>query len=307
MISNLDPASEQFLFNLDRIQQQIATANQQVSSGKRIAAASDAPDQIDPLLQLRSDRALNSQLQSNLVLAKAEAGGADTALSSAINLMDNALTLAEQGTDINETAVTRQSLADQVQSIQEQMVNLSQTAVQARYIFSGDATATPPYTFDINSPDNAVVQQTTSAATARVADPAGGSFAASKTAQQIFDDQNPDGTSATDNVFAALNNLRLALLANDPSAITNAIDPIKQASVHLNSMQSFYGNVENRIQTATDFASSRDTQLQTQISGIEDADVTAAALSLTSANTQLQAAMEMRAKLPQTTLFNYLG
>jgi flagellar hook-associated protein 3 FlgL len=187
------------------------------------------------------------------------------------------------------------------------MVNISQTAVQGHYIFGGDATDTPPYTFDINSPTNAVVQQTTSAATARVADPGGGSFVASKTAHEIFDDQNADGTSANDNVFAALNNLRLALLSGNTVNITNAIDPIKQASAHLNTMQAFYGTVLNRVQNATDFASTRDTQLRGQISSIEDADITSAALELTSANTQLQAAFEMRAKLPQTSLFNYLG
>jgi len=39
----------------------------------------------------------------------------------------------------------------------------------------------------------------------------------------------------------------------------------------------------------------------------EDADVTAAALELTQAKTQLQASFAMRAKMPQTSLFNYLA
>ena len=36
-------------------------------------------------------------------------------------------------------------------------------------------------------------------------------------------------------------------------------------------------------------------------------DVTAAALEATQANTQLQAAFQMRAKLPHNSLFDYLG
>jgi flagellar hook-associated protein 3 FlgL len=305
MISNLDPSSQLFLYNLDRIQQQISQANQEISSGKKISVASDDPDQIDPLLQLRSDLALNTQFQSNLTLASSDASSADSALTSAINIMDNALTLAEQGTSTDAT--TWQGLADQVQTLQEQMVNLACTNVQGRYIFGGDDSGTAPYSFDINSPDNAVVQQNSSAATFQVADPAGGSFPASLTAQQIFDDQNPDGTDASDNVFAALNNLRLALLSNNSTNITNAIQPIKDATDHLDAMQEFYGSVEDRIQTAQNFASNQNTQLQTQISNIQDADVTSASLQLSTANTELEAAYEVQAKMPQTSLFNYLG
>ena len=97
------------------------------------------------------------------------------------------------------------------------------------------------------------------------------------------------------------------MLANDPTAIANAIDPIKQASIHLNTMESFYGQVETRIQSASDYATSHDTQLQTQISQTEDADITSAALQLTQGSTQLQAALQMRAKLPHSSLFDYLA
>jgi flagellar hook-associated protein 3 FlgL len=307
MISNLDPGSELFIANVDRIQQSIATASRQISSGKKISVASDAPDQIGSLLQLRASLQHNGQIQSNLALAKSNADSADTALSSAIKLMDQALVLGEQGANSTQTADVRQNLAQQVQSIQERMVATSQTTDQGHYIFSGDQIGRPAYVFDPTLlATNPVVQQSAVAATSRVEDPAGGSFAAAKSAQEIFDSQNTTGP-APDNVFTALNNLRLALLGGDPVTITNSLDPLKQASTHLNSMEASYGLVQNRIQDATDFASNRDTQLRTQISQTEDADITSAALELTQASTQLQAAFQMRAKLPHTSLFDYLA
>ena len=118
MITNLDPSAELFLANVSRIQQRLADANRQVSSGKRIASAADAPDQIGPLLQLRAARDRNTQIQSNLVLAKADADTADSALASAIKLMDRALTLAGEGINPAQTTATRQSLAQEVQSLQ---------------------------------------------------------------------------------------------------------------------------------------------------------------------------------------------
>src|SRR5229473_1186248 len=113
MITSLDPASELFLADTSRIQQTIADANRQVSSGKRISAASDAPDQVGSLLQLRAGEQHNRQIQSNLALARTNADSADSALSGAIKLMDSALTLANQGTNFTMDAASRQSLAQQ--------------------------------------------------------------------------------------------------------------------------------------------------------------------------------------------------
>jgi len=315
MITNLDPASALFLSELGQTQQQIAEANNQVSSGKKISVASDAPDQIGALLQLRANQQHNSQIQTNLGLASSNADAADGALASAISLMDNALTLANQGTNITLDATSRQNLAQQVQSLQQQMVNLSQTTVQGKFIFSGDQDGSPSYALDLTATDpttgnplNGVDQLLTAqTATRQVEDPAGGSFSATQTAQAIFDDRNADGTFASDNVFNALNSLRLALLTNDPTQIGNTISSIKAASDRLNAMESFYGNVEDRIQTATNYAGSYDTRLQTEISQTQDADVASAAMELTQSSTQLQAALQMQAKMPTTTLFDFLG
>ena len=65
--------------------------------------------------------------------------------------------------------------------------------------------------------------------------------------------------------------------------------------------------MENRIADATAFAGSYDLQLQAEISGKEDADITSAALEATPGDAELQAAFQMRARLPHSSLFDYLG
>lgn len=324
MTTNLNPANALFLANLNRVEQRLADANNQISSGKKINVAADAPDQIGSLLQLRADQQQNTQIQSNLVLAQTDAQSADNALTSAISLMDRATTLASEGTDTTQTADTRTSIAAEVQSLLEQMVSCSQTQVQGRYIFSGDQAGSPSYQLDPNATDGSGVDQLTTAGSTRlIQDPSGGSFAASKTAQEIFgpmiqstdadgnsltdDNGNPVYVPVQDNAFAALNSLRVSLLKNDTAGINTAIDSIKQASSHLNTMQAFYGSVEGRIQDATTFATNYGTQLQTEISNIQDADIPGAALELTQSNTQLEAAMTMQGKMPTSSLFNYLA
>lgn len=306
MISNLDPASELFLANLERIQQRIAEANRQVTSGRRIAQPSDAPDQIDSLLQLRADQQRNQQIQSNLSLAMTHAQAADGALASGIKLMDRARVLAAQGATGTATDSGRQNMAQEVQSLLDQMVATSRTTVEGSYIFSGDADNVPAYQSDAASPTG-VTQLVTAAATRRIQDATGGTFAAARTASEIFDLRNADGTPAAGNVFAALNGLRAALLAGDQSAIQQASLSVQDAAVQLNNAQAFYGAVQGRISDAQAFAERLDTQFETQLSQKQDADVVEAAMTLTQGNTQLQAALQMKAAMPHRSLFDFLG
>jgi len=311
MISNVDPQASMFLASLNIVQNSLAQASQQVSSGLKINVASDAPDQIGTLLQLRANLQKNTQIQSNLTLAQTDANAADNALQASIQLMDSAVSLATQGATSTSDASGRATIAQQIQSIEQQMVSNSQTTVQGRFLFSGDNDSSAEYQWDPTAANPAVSlipAGTTPQATRVLEDPAGGTFPVSLTAQHIFDNQDSTtGQPATDNVFNALNTLYQALTNNDTTGITNSITLLHAASTHLNTMDAFYGNVQSQIQNANTFASNYNVQLQTQISNIEDADIPTAATVLTQANTQLEAAMTMEGKLPHTSLFSYLG
>ena len=292
--------------SVDRVQRGVEEAVRQVSSGKRVNVASDSPGEIDTILQLRTDDARNSQIQANLGVAQADADAADAALTSATKLMDRATVLAAQGANFTLDATGRQNIAGEVQALLEQMSAIANTNVQGRYIFGGDQDSTPPYAVDLTAV-NGVTRLTTSPATRRVENSAGGSFAVSRNAQDIFDSRNPDDTLASDNVFAALNNLRVGLLANDTAQITAANASIQLASSRLNTSQAFYGTVQNRIADATNYSANYNVQIKTELSQKEDADITAAALAITQGNTQLQAAFQMQAKMPRTTLFDFMA
>jgi flagellar hook-associated protein 3 FlgL len=325
MISSLNSQAQRFLADMEHVQKTIASASQQISSGKRVNVASDAPDVISELLQLRSVLQRNTQISANLGVAQTDANVAESSLSSATQLMDQAVTLAAQGATATMDATGRTSLAGQVQAIQEQMVSYSLTQSAGRYVFSGDRETVPAYRIDLTNANFGVDANgnpngdgtgtgagvdrliNPMAATRVVENPSGGTFPVSQTAQQIFDARNPDDTLAPDNVFAALNNLRTALLNNDVSAVNTSIGSLKLASDHLNTSLAFYGTVQNRIQSATNSAANYDLQIRTQISQKEDADVVAASLELSQGTTQLQAGLQMEARIPRTSLFDFLA
>lgn len=299
MISNLNSASEAFLANMSRVQRRVDEASRQASSGQRVNSASDAPEEVEVIMQLRTDQTRNTQIEANLSLAQTDANVADSALTSATKLLDRARALGAQGSNYTMDAGNRQSLATEVEAILDQMVAISRTTVQGRYIFGGDDENTPPYQVNLSNA-NGVAQMSTAASTRRLEDPAGGTFAVGKTAHEIFD-------SSSGSVFASLNSLRTALLNDDSTGIQSAIGSIQTASDHLNLSQGFYASVLTRIQDATNYGQSYGTQLKQELSQKVDADITQAAMELTQGTTQIQAAFQMQAKLPRTTLFDFLG
>ena len=309
MISGIDPSGAMFLANMAQIQDSMQQAETELSSGLKFQNASDAPDQVSDILSLRADISRNNEVQSNLTNVTTQVNTAQQAVSTAEQLVENARTLATQGVTGTQTAATRSELAQQVGAIQSELLSIANTQVANRYVFGGDNYLSEPYQADTVNPDTGggVVQLTVTQATRQIQDPLGNTFSVDLTAQQIFDDQNPDGTPAADNVFNAVNQLRVALQNNDVNGIQTQLTALATADDYLNQQIGFYGAVQNRIQAATNLSQQMDLTYQTALSGKTDADMAQAATQLTESQTQEQAALQSRSMVPRTSLFNYLG
>jgi flagellar hook-associated protein 3 FlgL len=301
MISSVDAATAQFLAGLNLIQQRAERAQRELTTGLRINTVADDPNQIANLIQTQAELARTQQLDSNLVRVKTEVDTAETGLQAAVALMDRAMTLGSEGESNMNPAQQRQAIAGELGSVLQQLVSISQTSVEGRYIFAGDSDQQVPYTIDLTLP-NPISAYGGSPATRQVALPDGSFVSVSKTAQDIFD--SPD---ATQNVFQTINNLRVALLNNDQAGIDAALANVQSAGSYLNQQLAFYGTVQNRVAAGQTFGSNYETSLTAQISGIRDADATKAITDLVQAQTQEQAAFASRAKLPTTSLFDYLA
>jgi flagellar hook-associated protein 3 FlgL len=301
MISSLDASAQSFLMGLQQIQQRVQRAQQELTTGLKINNVSDAPDQIAELWQTRSSLSQVQQIQSNLGQVQTETNTAESVLQSATTLMDRAATLGAQGANGTTDALTRQALAGELGSVLEQLVSTANTTVQGRYIFSGDSDQTAPYSIDLTQSSPISAYQG-SPSTRQIQSGDGSLFSVGQNAQQIFDSPN-----AQQNVFVSVNNLRQALLNNDSAGINSAMSDVQNAGTYLNQQLAFYGTVQDRVTSALNFGQTYVTQLQSQLSGIQDADEAQAITEFTQAQTQLQAALTSRAQLPRTSLFNFLA
>ena len=304
MLNSIDPSGEQFLASLELLQQRYNQAQEQVTSGLRILRPSDDPGALADLFQTRSDLARVNQIDQNLAGVKAEVDTAESTIETALQLLDHARTVGVQGAGTIQAGQDA-ALAPQVADVLQQLVGLSRTAVNGVFIFSGDQTGSPAYQLDPASPTG-VDRLITAKATRLIQDPTGVNFAIAKTAQDLFDHRDLSDNPAPDNVFAAVNNLQIALQNGDQPGLVNALDSLKTSQDYLNQQLAFYGSVQKRIASASDVAKKFETQLQTTLGAEQDADIPAAVTELTQDQTHMNASLTIQGRRPTTSLFDFL-
>jgi flagellar hook-associated protein 3 FlgL len=313
MLQGISANDQLFLDALNVAETRQSQAETQISSGLKLNTPSDDPDAIGPSLALRAQLAQTQQVETNLGQFTSEADTAEQAISNAVQVLQQANVLATQGATETETPAQRQALAAQVQGLLGQMVATANTQSNGRYLFSGDTDQVAP--FSIDGAGN-VGGYYGSASTRQAIDSDGSNFLIARSGQEIFQAQGGSALGALSNLMNALNDAP-SVPQSDPDynqqyedqtqAITNALGEVQQASDQVNQQLAFYGTVQQNLTNATNNAQNLDVNLQTQLSSLDDADVTTDAIELTESNTQIDAALSARAKLPTTTLFDYLG
>jgi len=314
MLAGLDAFNSTFLSDLNATQNRITLANQQLSSGYRVNQPSDDPGAIDAILGYQGQIDHVTQIQTNLSHATTVANISDSALASANNLLNELTSIAAQGASGTATPASRASLGQQVQGIEEQLVALANTTFSGQYVFGGDDPTTQPYTFNWGVPGG-VVRNSTAGTTVALTNSDGDTLQIpGQTAQQIFDAQNADGSAAPGNIFQnvyalgqALQNTSNALPADQQASIQTAASSLHASVAQLAQATTISGNTLSWLQQSGDAATFKLTTLQTQLSGLRDADAAQAATDLTTAETAMNAAIAAHGTLNIKSLFSYMG
>ena len=254
MISGLSSSNDQFLASLNVLESNLNQADEQLSSGLKVNQASDAPGSVQDIFQTRAELGQANQSAQNLTVIQGQVQAADSAVQSAIGLLNQAVSLGTEGASNSASQPTQQTLAAQVQSVEAQLVALSNTEVGGVYVFSGDASGSPAYQVDTSSPTGVDRLITPQQATLQVAGPSGVTFQVSMTAQDLFDQRDSSDNPTANNAFAALNNLAQALQSGNTANIAAAVGVVQGASGYVNNLTGFYGAAENNVSSALSLA-----------------------------------------------------
>ncbi|HSP67248.1 MAG TPA: flagellin [Bryobacteraceae bacterium] len=305
MLQSFDPVREKFLADLGAVNDRINKTQAQLTSGLRINRPSDDPRAVGDVLQLETDISRVTQVAANLHSVKSEVDSASSVVQDAVSFLDQARSLGAQGASGTLSAQARIDLAAQAAQILSALVDASRATFAGRYLFSGDSSTQPAYDVNLASPTG-VTRLLTAPATRLIQDSNGVVFAVSQTAQDLFDHRNPDDSIAADNVFAAVNSLRVALANNDQPGTAAAVAAIQKAQDYLSQQGTFYGAVQNRVANALDIAQKFQLQWKSALSDERDTDIAAATTDLQAERLSQQSALQAQASMPHSSLFDYL-
>jgi flagellar hook-associated protein 3 FlgL len=112
-------------------------------------------------------------------------------------------------------------------------------------------------------------------------------------------------SGAPGDVFQSVNDLITALKNN--SGISNAVSELNNAFNYVTAQRVFYGNALNQISSQQAFLNNEKLDLSTQENNVAGADVAAVASDLVNQETARNAALDAIGKIPQNSLFDFLG
>jgi flagellar hook-associated protein 3 len=119
--------------------------NEQASSEKRINKPSDDPLGLSVSTGLKADKASYTQYKSNITEAKSYLQGADDALGKLQDLIIKVREFAETNASETSTPIEMDIAEEQIDQFLEEAINIANTKVNNKYIFSGYKTDVPAY------------------------------------------------------------------------------------------------------------------------------------------------------------------
>ncbi|NDY42269.1 flagellar hook-associated protein 3 [Dissulfurirhabdus thermomarina] len=289
---------DQIRTDLGRLTDRIARTSSTITSGKIYRRPSDAPVALTHALALRGDIADGEQYSRNISYGRGWAAATESALSQVEDRLLRAKSLAVQGANDTQDATSRAAIAEEVQTLLEEVVALGNTKMGDRYIFGGQKTrgygpGEAPFVLDRDGAVRYLGDQGDVAV-----DVAPG------VAQKI----NTDGKTALadSGAFEALDLLHDSLLADSNANIEIALADLEKSLDYLRSQVAGLGARTNTLDNRAamiDELTFTDTE---RLSDIEDTDIVKAVADLQALQTSYQAALASAAKVTGLSLVNYI-
>lgn len=272
--------------------------NQELSTGDQLNEPSDNPAGAAQVLNLNSALADITQYTSNADYANSFLSMTTSTLNSVNNLLIQARTVAvaaaNGGTQDSQTLAADSA---QIGSIIEQMTNLANTSYGNLQIFSGQQTSTQPYTVG----DPTIL---TNPQQAYHGDEGSLTVTVGTTTQMTV---NTPGDQIFTPIFTALASLQNDINSANSSAISNTdLGLIDTASNTVNQVQASVGSQIDQLNSITQSLQTAQTNYQTEVGNIQNADLASLVTNLQIAQNVYQASLISVSKAFQYSLADFI-
>ncbi|HTV66810.1 MAG TPA: flagellar hook-associated protein FlgL [Bryocella sp.] len=277
-------------------QQQLNQADQEIASGRSINQPSDNPAGTSALILNHASQSQTDTFQVNVSSLQTRLQTADSALSSAVTAINQAISLGVEAGNSDLSDTDRQAIVSQLSGIQQQLVSIANTSYSGTYLFGGSLVETQPFTLDSSSPSGVTYNGNNSTVSVQVNNSE--SVATNVPGSQLF-------LNSSGSVLGAIQGLITAVQNN--SGISAASTALGTAASVFNGQRASYDSALTQLQSDGTFLSSEQTQLSTQENNIDAADLASASSAFSQASVAYQSLIEAESTVLQLpNLLTYL-
>lgn len=289
------------LKSINASKSRMSNIQKQLSSGKKIFESSDDPFAFAKSARFKSIMERNNQYLRSINMGLGFVESTQMHLEDINNLIQDAKEKATQSADDSLNAENREAMAQEINSMIEELESIANGNFDGDYIFNGtDVNGVNPFILEEDplTPGNYIGIQAPS--NAEVMD--------RKFGDHLNIQINVAGSDIdkiTD-TFNELISLKDALLNNDTAAISGQIDALDDAASEILKLTTKIGDVHSRITLTEQQLTLTNMNLSSYISSLEDVDMAEAVLHYNSEEMAYKAALQSTGNIMTISLMDYI-
>lgn len=284
--------SRNALASLQRSLRDVHEASNRATTGRRVERASDDPTAANSIMASGSSIRAIEQYKRNISSARARLDREESILGSVTQILERAKELGIAQGSSTADAQTRLTAKAELDQLIQTVVQLGNTKHEGEFLFGGDQSdvapfsgATPPFS---------------------AAPPTGTRRAEIASSLSVRTNHNGTEVFLSTGVLAALDQLSVALGANDQSAVQASLASLDSSHAGVQVLIGESGANAQQIDVATANLDALDTSLRAFKSELQDADIEKAVTELVGRQTAYQAAMLATSRVMSLNLADYL-
>ncbi|WP_091013007.1 MULTISPECIES: flagellar hook-associated protein FlgL [Paenibacillus] len=297
--------SSQLILNLNRNAQQMNSTQTQLATGRKINKPSDDPVGITYSLRYRAELSSNEQYQKNVDSAVSWLDFNDTVMDQAGSVVQRLRELTVQAATGTNPQSALDSINEEVKQLKAQLVDISNSTLNGKYVFNGETYDVKPYDF----PTSADGSFDTTNAASVVTDSGKINFIVGESIQlpinvtgnEVFGD-----STEADNLFVIFNTISQALTSGDQKEVSNQLANIDTRTNKMLAIRAEIGAKTNRIELMQGRLSDLEVNLTDLQAKVEDADYAELSIKSKIQENIYNASLSAGAKIISQSLVDFL-
>ncbi|MFA6808059.1 MAG: flagellar hook-associated protein FlgL [Eubacteriales bacterium] len=302
--------SQNLLSNLEMANNKMDLLQNKLASGQSITKPSDDPVKIETALRYKSTISSMEQWKINASEGLSFMETTEGILSDMTSMLQRVRELTIQGANGTNSISDRSQIANEVDQLTQQFHLTANSQIGSKYVFSGTNIDTEPlsdYPDDIPSPPPAPTEWNGNENRLEFEVGSNLSLPITIKGTDLFGiTDNGDGTQSSA-FFDTLNKLSTALRDGDTDKINESLGEIDDHIDNVLALRAELGARTNRMEVIYNQTDYSITNLQQNLSDIQDADMAETIMEFQSVQNVYRAALSVGSKIIQPSLVDFMS